>query len=100
MTITINKTVAEKVQLTPPLFWKRTQSFSTAIEMTGLIDDNTIVNLFISDGMTLVSNKDASLNTLEDCYNNWEPVTEDEFFAALNTAVERVSLQPVLTHKF
>ena len=99
MTIKVTRTTTEKVQLTPPLFWRKNSPFTSATEMTGLINENTVINLFLSDGLTLVKNSDTTFHNLEECYNNWEPVSEDEFFAALNTAVERVSLQPILHEK-
>ena len=98
MTITINKVVEEQVKLTPPLFWRNPMS-DNLIDYTALLDEKTACNVFISNGLAIVKNCDPHYANVQECYNKWQPITEDQFFEALNKAVEKVSLMPVLTEK-
>ena len=99
MTITITKTYEDRVTLTPPIFWQNKSRGEVATEMIGFVDEQTQMRLFITDSYTNVTNTVPTPADLSMAHNKWQPITEEEFFAALATAVERVSLTPVLTEK-
>lgn len=99
MTITTKEIREKQIELQPPMFWHDKRRGEIATEMIGLIDEKTMVRIFMTDDYTNVTNIIPQGNDLQEAYNKWQPITEEEFFAALATAVERVSLTPVLTEK-
>ena len=99
MKITKKETVERTVEITPPYFWRNPMSDSMT-EMIGLIDDKTVVTIFDTKNYTKVVNGSPAYSEVETAFNKWNPITEEQFMQALNTAIEKLSLMPVLNHKF
>ena len=93
MKITTTKTVTESVELELPKFYKH-KSHGKTIEYTGLLDEETAVNFFVSDDLTIIKNCSHTHAYLSDIIN-FEEVTEDEFMAEFQKAYKPISLSPI-----
>ena len=93
MKITTTKTVTESVELELPKFYKR-PGISTNVEYTGLLDEVTAVNIFVSEDLTIIKNCDMKYARINEV-TSWEEVTEDEFMSEFQKAYKSISLSPI-----
>ena len=93
MKITTTKTVTESVELELPKFYKR-PSLLANIEYTGLLDEVTAVNFFVSNDLTFIKNSSPDYAYISEVIK-WEEVTEDEFMAEFQKAYKSISLSPI-----
>jgi len=93
MKITTTKTVTESVELELPKFYKK-PPIGENIEYTALLDEVTVVNFFVSEGLTIIKNCYHGYANVSNIVN-WEEVTEDEFMAEFQKAYKSISLSPI-----
>lgn len=93
MNITIQRTTPERLEITPPVFYK--DIVGTTTTLVGLLDDKTYIRVFQSTGLTCITNSVPEERTLarEVLYT---PITESEFMAGWEKAYRGMSLEPVI----
>ena len=93
MKITTTKTVTESVELELPKFYKK-PPIGENIEYTALLDEETVVHIFVSKDLTIIKNCDHVYANVSNIVN-YEEVTEDEFMAEFQKAYKSISLSPI-----
>lgn len=91
MKITTSKTITEKMEVAPPLFWK------DGAQISALLDENTFVKI-----SEIGSYSSCWIDKAESCmsqiasYSKELEITEEEFFAAFNKVYQSLNINPVL----
>ena len=93
MKITTTKTVTESVELELPKFYKK-PPIGENIEYTALLDEETVVNIFVSEDLTIIKNSNMVYARIDEV-TSWEEVTEDEFMSEFQKAYKSISLYPI-----
>ena len=93
MKITTTKTVTESVELELPKFYKK-PPIGENIEYTALLDEETVVNIFVSEDLTIIKNSNMVYARIDEV-TSWEEVTEDEFMSEFQKAYKSISLSPI-----
>lgn len=94
MTITLKKEVEEQIEIPVPCFFIS----KTGLELIGVLDENTVVKIYHSEGHSCISNSEMWLqkSDVEKAYNNWHTCTETQFLEKYSEVEQAMSLHPIL----
>lgn len=95
ITLLTESTATVEVEIPVPCFLVS----KTGTEHVALLDDNTIVSVFKSEGLTIIKNSALSSYSKKELVQAWKTFhscTELHFFEAFDAAVESISLHPKL----
>lgn len=101
MTISVTKTRTETVEvpLVIPSFWKESAAFNYT-SYRAVIDEKTYVQILAFRDWQDVRLNNATIDSkkeeIEEAFNNWESVTEQEFLEVFNRAYNSMSLVPMI----
>lgn len=96
-TLTVETTVTQPKAVEIPIpFFARTKDES---EYLGLLDEKTLVKMFIGTNFKYVTNSTVSISSHHDlavAWENWVSATETEFFEKYHAVIESMSIHPIL----
>lgn len=94
MTVTIEKTQTEQIELQVPCFFRD----KAEKNYVGVLDEKTVVAIYKSGTLTIIKN--GTLNILfvdlREAYQHFHSCTETEFMEKYDQVVESISLHPKL----
>jgi len=92
MKITIEQKTETTIEIPVPSFWK------LANEVRAVLDEKTFVTAYRSGELTIIKHysPENSSNEISNAYNNYEPISELEFFTIYDEILESISLTPKL----
>lgn len=80
-----------------PSFYQDKRYLPKINEMIGILDENTICQVWESEHRTLVENSDketGATNEIVKAFLNWDKITEEEFLTAYDRAITSMLLTP------
>lgn len=93
MLIETTVTKTQQVEIPVPSFY-RTKDEKNYI---GILDDTTIVSLYVSDELKIVKNCTPMYEgAIKEAYEKWHSCTETEFLEKYDAVIESISLHPKL----
>lgn len=100
MKLSIEKKLMEEIEVTPPLFWKLKEGHTD--NYIAWLDAETVIQLEITDGRarTIFCWPEwLSKGAIGKAYHSYGVISEEEFLAAHESALQSLSLIPKLTEK-
>jgi len=92
MKITIEQKTETTTEIPVPSFWK------LANEVRAVLDEKTYCSAYQCMDLTILKHRDpqAAKDEISNAYNNYEPISELEFFTIYDEILESISLTPKL----
>jgi hypothetical protein len=96
MTITITKTLLEKLEVTAPKFWREPGDGN--VEYIAILDEKTVCCVYHSPSYSYVNNSEYWLkeSNINRAATSWTEISEEEFFEAYQKAYESLNLNPIV----
>lgn len=97
--MTIKTTVKQEKEIEIELPFFRNNSGSNCIHLYAVLDEKTVITVFHGAGRTAVSIDvvDGREGSVAEIYQNWSPITEQEFLMFHAECLKQMSLEPQLT---
>lgn len=94
MTVTIEKTQTEEIELQVPCFFRD----KAEKNYVGVLDEKTVVVVYKSENFTIIKNSTPDVLSLDlkEAYSKFHSCTETEFMEKYDQVVESISLHPKL----
>lgn len=94
----IKTTVTQERELDIQLPFFRRDKNSTCLKLFAVINEKTVISVFDGAGRTsvYVDAFESSTYDIADKYQNWQPITEQQFLMAHSEALKSLSLEPQL----
>ena len=101
LTVSVQKTQEEELQIEVPSFWRNKATTENIWEYIAVLDENTACKLTMWDDYIVIKNCTTKYMDLADLGRkfhscNYQPVTEEEFLSIYSEALDGLSLTPKL----
>ena len=92
---TVNVPTEVSIELETPAFFK--SPMTSYKEYMAVIDESTIEILWLLDGTNIKNNPTENrIKEIKNALDNWEHISEEEFFEALDKALKDFNFKPSL----